>query len=172
MFSCCCHVILLKSRSLQKFTKSHFVSILNCLNVFDITILYIISELRVRKRRLAETENWPLYFSVKSSGESALELFSTILIQIVLMRVKSYHLEGGLIDLDRVYSERINSKNRIEKFYTLGHSRPTIFLQYLCYFIVQALIQTFFQLRNEEVESFYENLRNILGLQALPIFCT
>src|SRR6218665_2543730 len=46
---CALHVFLLllmyqsrnftRSRSLQTFTKWHFVSILNCLNVFDITIL-------------------------------------------------------------------------------------------------------------------------------------
>ena len=31
------------------------------------------------------------------------------------MRIKSYYLEGGLIDLDRVYAERINAKDRREK---------------------------------------------------------
>jgi len=34
-----------------------------------------------------------------------LELLSTISIYIVLMRIKSYHLEGGLIHQDRVYSK-------------------------------------------------------------------
>jgi len=31
------------------------------------------------------------------------------------MRIKSYYLEGGLIVMDRVYSERINVKDRREK---------------------------------------------------------
>jgi len=31
------------------------------------------------------------------------------------MRIKSYHLEGGLIDQDRVYSKRINVKDQREK---------------------------------------------------------
>ena|SRR6218665_4140158 len=52
----------------------------------------------------------------------------------LLMRIKSYHLEGGLIDQDRVYSKRINAKDRREKLQILGHSRPTIVLQYFVLF--------------------------------------
>ena len=38
-----------RSRLLQTFNKSHYVLILNCLNIFDITILFIISGPRLRK---------------------------------------------------------------------------------------------------------------------------
>ena len=45
------------------------------MNLFDITILYIIPEPH-EIRRTAESGNWPLHRSVKISGESAGELFS------------------------------------------------------------------------------------------------
>jgi len=56
------HVILL-DQDLFRHLLSH-IFVLNCQNVFDITILYIISETRVKKSRSADTGNWPLIASI------------------------------------------------------------------------------------------------------------
>src|SRR6218665_1255019 len=50
---CITHVILLDQDRFRHLLSDIFVSILNCLNVFDMTILYIISEPRVRKKALS-----------------------------------------------------------------------------------------------------------------------
>jgi len=97
---------------------------------------YFIYHLRTACKKIAQrkTGNWPLHWTVKSSGESALELFITIFISIVMMRIRSDHLEGGLdlglIDQDRDYSKRISAEDRSEKL--LDHS--TICLQYFVLF--------------------------------------
>ena len=95
--------MILIDQDLFRHLLNHIV-VLNCQNVFDITIkMYIISEPRVRKKALSRHRKLAIniidLFRVMEKMPWNYKALSYLL-SLLLMRVSSYHLEGSLNDQD------------------------------------------------------------------------
>jgi len=90
----CFHKILLDQDFFRHLLSDIFVSILNCLNVFDITILglYIISEPCIRKKALSRHRKLAIASICLEFWRKCVRIIKHYLHSLVLMRIKSYHL--------------------------------------------------------------------------------